>query len=221
MKYTVPLIYFFTPFRYPTVVHLSVHLENGQRVYFNQENLHNQLQEPPRTTLTAFFQLCQENEFAKTILYCEVPRYFTWNASGKMFQQRKQGADVVGHPGIKSSDALGRVYTIYPSNAECFFLRMLLHVVIGPTSFNDLKTIDGQVCATFREACQRLGLLENDHHWVLTMEEACTSQSPIRLRHLLAILLTTCSVSNPLALWDTFKTYLSEDILLQTRKVKF
>ena len=33
--------------RYPTVVHLSVHLENGQRVYFNQENIHQQILGPP------------------------------------------------------------------------------------------------------------------------------------------------------------------------------
>ena len=46
--------------RYPTVVHLSVHLENGQRVYFNVDNFRPEnLLEPPRTTLTAFFVLCQ------------------------------------------------------------------------------------------------------------------------------------------------------------------
>ena len=94
---------------------------------------------------------------------------------------------------------------------------MLLHIVRGPTSYADLKTVDGHECATYREACQRHGLLENDNHWVLTMEEACTSQFPVRMRHLFSILLTTCSVSNPLSLWDTFKTELSEDILLQTR----
>ena len=49
------------------------------------------------------------------------------------------------------------------------------------------------------------------------MTDARTSQSPTRLRHLFSILLTTCSVSNPLGLWDKFKTDLSEDILLQTK----
>jgi len=28
-----------------------------------------------------------------------------------------------------------------------------------------LRTVDGVLCSTYREACQRLGLLENDTHW--------------------------------------------------------
>ena len=41
--------------RYPTVVHLAVHLENGQRIYFTDDNLQRRINEPPNTTLTAFF----------------------------------------------------------------------------------------------------------------------------------------------------------------------
>lgn len=46
--------------REPAVVHLQVHLENGQRVYFNQENIQQRINDPPGTTLTAFFNLCQD-----------------------------------------------------------------------------------------------------------------------------------------------------------------
>jgi hypothetical protein len=204
--------------RSPAVVHLSVHLENGQRLYFKPDNLQQQLLEPPTTTLTAFFELCQNDPFAKTILYCDAPRYYTWNASEKKFQRRKQGADVEGHPGVKCTDTLGRVYTVHPSQAECFFLRMLLHVVRGPTSFGDLKTVDSRECETFREACQRRGLLEDDQQWEMTMAEASATQSPSRIRHLFCILLTTCAISNPLGLWEKFKESLCEDILLKLRR---
>ena len=74
-----------------------------------------------------------------------------------MIEKGTDGIDVEYHPGIKSSDALGRVYTVHPSNAECFFLRMLLHLVRGLTSC----TVDSHVCAAFSEACQMGGLLEN------------------------------------------------------------
>ncbi|KAI8764115.1 ATP-dependent DNA helicase pif1 [Biomphalaria glabrata] len=49
---------------------------------------------------------------------------------------------------------------------------MLLHVVKGPTSFTNLKTVEGVVCQTFRETCQRRGMLDNDEHWEVALAEA-------------------------------------------------
>ncbi|CAK1594946.1 unnamed protein product [Parnassius mnemosyne] len=44
--------------RHLTVTHLAVHLENGERVYFTERNFQERIASPPKTTLTAFFQLC-------------------------------------------------------------------------------------------------------------------------------------------------------------------
>uniref|UniRef100_UPI00358F20A2 uncharacterized protein n=1 Tax=Myxine glutinosa TaxID=7769 RepID=UPI00358F20A2 len=82
---------------YPTVVHLSVHLENGQRVYFTEGNARQKAAEPPSsTTLTAFFQLCQQDEFAKTLIYNEVPQYYTWEAVDRLTDRLavRRGKDV-------------------------------------------------------------------------------------------------------------------------------
>uniref|UniRef100_T1HMG5 Uncharacterized protein n=1 Tax=Rhodnius prolixus TaxID=13249 RepID=T1HMG5_RHOPR len=57
--------------RYSTVVHLAVHLENGQRVYFTSENVRARAMSPPPTTLTEFFTLCRNDTFARTLLYSE------------------------------------------------------------------------------------------------------------------------------------------------------
>ncbi|XP_067931940.1 uncharacterized protein [Watersipora subatra] len=86
--------------RHPTVQHLSVHLENGQRVYFAEANLQQQLQEPRGTTLTAFFKLCTLDDFAKTLLYCQLPAYYTFDASTKCWKRRVHEAAVPDHPGI-------------------------------------------------------------------------------------------------------------------------
>jgi hypothetical protein len=147
--------------------------------------------------LTAFFELCQEDDFAKSLLYPQVPKYYTWNTSRKVFCKGKQGARVQGYDDIRATDALVRVYTIHPNNADCYFLRLLLHVVQGPTSFASLKTVEGEECQTFREACQKLGLLENDQHWDITMSEILLSCFPPQLRGLFAIILKTCETSNP------------------------
>ena len=105
--------------RFPAVMHLSVHLENGQRVYFTEENAPQRAADPPNTTLTAFFQLCATDEFAKTLLYHEVPHYYTWNQSTKKFCRRKRGARHSSIPGIFSTGALGRVYTCLLYTSRC------------------------------------------------------------------------------------------------------
>jgi len=65
------------------------------------------------------------------LLYSEVPAYFIWK--NNKFSRRKQGKRVSGHPGVKQDHVIGRVYTVYPNNAECYYLRLLLHEVRGPT----------------------------------------------------------------------------------------
>ncbi|KAK3888551.1 hypothetical protein Pcinc_007403 [Petrolisthes cinctipes] len=92
---------------------------------------------PKDTTLTGFFKLCQRDEFARTLYYWEAPRYYTWHKTGRKWQRRKQGKPVQDYSGIKSTDTLDRVYGVHPNQFECFFLRMLLHEVKGPQSFQE------------------------------------------------------------------------------------
>ena len=77
--------------------------------------------------------------------YHELPKYYTWNATQKKWVRRKAGQVHPHFPDVKSTDALGRVYTVHPNNSECFYLRMLLHEVTGPTSFEALKTVNETV----------------------------------------------------------------------------
>ncbi|GFX71444.1 ATP-dependent DNA helicase [Trichonephila clavipes] len=159
--------------RYPTVVHLAVHLENGQRVYFTSENLRARAMSPLPTTLTEFFTIYKNDTFARTLLYSEVPTYFTWNTSTRKFQRRKQ----------------------------------------------ELKTVNGHVCAIFREACQKLNLLENDAHWDTSPADASNTAQPQQIRTLFSIILTTCFPANPKDLWGKYKDYMSEDILHRIRRI--
>ncbi|CAF1390108.1 unnamed protein product, partial [Rotaria sp. Silwood1] len=88
----------------------------------------------------------------------------------------------------------------------------------GPTSFEALRTVNGQICATFREACQLHGLLEDDQQWDATMSEAAAAQSPARLRNLFALILAVCGPSSPKQLWESYKESLTEDILTNARR---
>ncbi|GBM13355.1 hypothetical protein AVEN_159774-1 [Araneus ventricosus] len=83
---------------YPTVVHLSVHLENGQRVYFTSDNAHERATQPPDTILTCYFKLCQEDTFAKTLLCAEIPKYYTWKGLKNHFVGGSKVLSFPGHP---------------------------------------------------------------------------------------------------------------------------
>ncbi|XP_025199920.1 uncharacterized protein LOC112597908 [Melanaphis sacchari] len=178
--------------RDPAVQHLAIHLENGQRVYFTEEN---------------------------TLVYGDVPRYFTWNKSSKKWEPRKQGKPHPSITGIFKAKTLGRLYTVHPKQRECFYLRLLLVNVPGPTSFEFLRTVNGPVFNTYQDACRELQLLEDDNHWDLTLADAALSSTPNNIRQLFAIILTTCYPSQAQTLWEKYKNCMTDDILHRIKQI--
>ncbi|GFT56588.1 ATP-dependent DNA helicase [Trichonephila clavipes] len=58
---------------YPTVIHLIVHLENGQRVHFTEGNAAERARFAPETTFIAYFNICNVDDFARTLFYHQIP----------------------------------------------------------------------------------------------------------------------------------------------------
>ena len=77
--------------------------------------------------------------------------------------------------------------------------------------------MEGSLCSSFREACFRLGLLEDDNQYHLAMQEASVSNSAASLRSLFAVILTWCEPSNPLDIYEHHKEAMAEDFLHQHR----
>lgn len=96
-------------------------------------------------------------------------------------------------------------------------MRLLLVNVVGPRSFQELRTVNGHLCETYREACEHLSLLENDAHWDSTLHDASISSSPHQIRMLFAIIISTCFPSNPMELWKKYKDFMAEDYLIRLR----
>lgn len=48
--------------------------------------------------------------------------------------------------------SIGRLNYYQPGFDELYYLRLLLNVQIG-SSFNDLRSVNGIVCETYRETC--------------------------------------------------------------------
>lgn len=133
--------------------------------------------------------------------YDEIPRHFTW--------QRAKGEWTVR---MTYFNTIGRLPCVTPSQRETFFLRLLLLRVKGATCFRDLKTYNGQVYATFGQACVARGLTVDDKEWDLCLKEAALSQMPVQLRWIFASILVHCEVKEPHILWDKYKVRLKAQL---------
>ena len=95
---------------------------------------------------------------------------------------------------------------------------MLLDHVTGCTCYQDIRTLpDGTVCTTFKEACRRRGLLEDDQESDDCLTEAATCAMPAQLRQLFVTILLFNELCDPLALWNKHKASLAEDFILRAR----
>ena len=81
----------------------------------------------------------------------------------------------------------------------------------GPTSFEDLRTVDGVLESNFQSACVARHLLSNDQVWKNTLQEAANFKMPRQLRYLFAYMIGFNSVTNPLELWNFFVNAFIED----------
>jgi hypothetical protein len=62
----------------------------------------------------------------------------------------------------KRGYSIGRIYYYSPVSGERFYLRLLLIVIRGPRSFNELYLVEGVRYPTYYAACIARGLAEND-----------------------------------------------------------
>lgn len=67
---------------------------------------------------------------------------------------------------------IGRMYYAHPTSEERFYLHMLLNVSKGPTSFEQIRTINNVYYNDYKSACVALGLLEDDNERDNALTEA-------------------------------------------------
>ncbi|XP_074361920.1 uncharacterized protein LOC141702133 [Apium graveolens] len=143
-----------------------------------------------KTKLEAWFDVNQTFPNARTYSYYEFPNKFTWYPRPGIWKERKRG------------DVIGRLSEVHSSSGELLYLRMLLHRKKGSRFFEDLKTVNGHIYETFKEACATLGLLQNDNQWHEAIaENSHTSLSP-QLRAMFVNILAYSPISDPLRLWE-------------------
>ena len=92
---------------------------------------------------------------------------------------------------------------------------MLLNIIKGPKSYENIRTVADILHPTFQSACNAHGLLGNDEEWITALEEATLHATSYQMHHLLAVLILFCEISNPRNLFDMFWKSCTDDILHQ------
>ena len=189
-----------------SVYRLPVHLPDEQQIFFleGQEELALDRGESQHTKLTAWFTLNSHCAHVRDFLYSDIPYHFVFNDKDKKWVDRKRSVKLVS-----------RMYTAHIREGERYFLRVLLLHIRGATSFEYLRTYEGTVYETFREACLARGLLQDDEIWRNTLYEAVHQVSPYQIRKTFAFILVHGEANNPKELWNQFKDPMMEDFLHQ------
>ena len=80
-----------------------------------------------------------------------------------MQSSRQNGYGKGGERGTGAKGrSVGRIYYAHPASGQKYYMRMLLNVVKGCTSFEDIRKVNGVVYKSYKAACEALGFLDDD-----------------------------------------------------------
>ncbi|XP_074356592.1 uncharacterized protein LOC141696335 [Apium graveolens] len=134
-------------YRYPSVERLPIHVEGGKNITFNvNDSLEEVVNKASnrKSKLKAWFVANKIIPDAWDYTYQEFPRGFTWLPGQSKWKKYERGI------------IIRRLTEVHASQADTFFLRMLLLRNKCATSFHDLRTINGRTYTTYKEACEVL-----------------------------------------------------------------
>ena len=194
---------------FPSVERLPVHLPGENNIVYNEETnmvevVSNEFLR--RTMLTQWFEANKQYPEARTLTYLEFPSKWRWMQDRRAWEPRCLGGKI------------GRIYYVHPSVGERYYLRMLLMTVKGATCFEDVRTYEGIIYETFKQACNARGLLGNVQEWYNAFDEAASWATSSQLRQLFVTMLLFCEVTDEYAFFEKVWRLLSGDIQYQFRE---
>ncbi|KAF1862622.1 hypothetical protein Lal_00013383 [Lupinus albus] len=194
--------------RQPAVERLSFHLQGEQPIYFNDnEDIDNIISRPTvsESMFTSWMEANEKYEEGRTLSYAQYVSKFVYLKRNRCWKPRKSGYTI------------GRLIWVPPCTGELYYLRMMLTVVKGPRSYEDIRTISENQYPTFRDACFAMGLLKDDREYIDAIREAKDWGSGFYLRKLFVTMLLSTSVNKPDQVWAETWQWLSDGILHSQR----
>ncbi|XP_042755612.2 uncharacterized protein LOC111907183 [Lactuca sativa] len=199
-------------YRHPSVMRLPFHLPNQQQVVYGEDDdIDNVLNKPSvaSSMFTSWMECNKVYKQEKKLTYVEFPTKFVWKLDLKTWKPREVGYSI------------DRIHSVSPNLGEAYFLRIFLNKVKGPTLFEEIRMVNGEICPSFRDACYALGLLDDDKEYIEAIKEASQFGSGYYLRFLFTIMLLSHSLTSPDVVWENTWEYLSDEIFYtQQQKLK-
>lgn len=143
---------------------------------------------------------------ARELLYSQIPAYFIWDGMNKQWKKRSKGF------------SLGRINYVPRKMEDEYYLRVLLNLVRGPMSYDDIKTFNGVVYPSYKEACFARGILDDDQVFIDGLHEAAQFCFGDYLRNFFAMLILSESLARPEHVWSETWQLLAEDIERKKRQ---
>ena len=190
------------------VLSLPVHLQDGQLIYFEENDMENALRRNSvrSTMLTEYFELNKTDAHAHQFYYHDIPCHYIFR--NNKWIRRSENSSF----GVKT---IGRMVSVSPKDSELFHLRILLLSIKGAeaVSFESLKQFQNRTFSTFKEAARARGLINDTLEWSNCLSEAAGYMLPRSLRQLFVTILCFCNPSDPVQLFEEHKISFLEDFI--------
>ncbi|RZB65818.1 hypothetical protein D0Y65_041747 [Glycine soja] len=195
--------------RKPAVERLHFHLPGQHSVLYEDHDDIDDVLSKPSISDSKFISWMNTNQNSiegRNLTYAEFVSKFVYNEKKRCWHLRKKGYTI------------GRLLWVPPITGKLFYLRMMLTVCKGPTSFEDLRTIDNVQYSTYKEACFAMGFLQDDKEFIEAIKEAKDWGSTHYIRKLFVLLLLTATMSKPEQVWDQTWHWMADDIVYNYKK---
>lgn len=113
-------------------------------------------------------------------------------------------------PRKKAAKVVGRIVNVSPKDSERFFLKLILNRISGATCYQDLRTHEGVIYRTYREAAIAMGITESSEEANAVLEEAATTLMPTEFRRFFIYYLIGEEPSDAVQLWEKFQEHMVE-----------
>ncbi|KAG8364247.1 hypothetical protein BUALT_Bualt19G0108300 [Buddleja alternifolia] len=178
-------------------------------------------------TVLAAIEACwriYEFELQRQNLNVERLQFHLPNEQFVIFREEDHLHNIVSREGSRDTmltkwfEANKKLPYLHPNAGEKYYLRMLLYKVRGAQCFEDLRTFNGVVHQTFKEACSAHGFLDDDNQWHGAPSKAETWASSIKLRNMFSTMFMFSEITDAVTLWEQHWRAMVDDLQYKVRR---